>query len=333
MATMPGQRPPGPHVPPRAENGTPHLSVVIPIYNERENLKPLTDRLLSVLPSLGVGYEIIYVDDGSRDGSGELLRTLCAANPRLRLVQLRRNFGQTAAMVAGFDHARGEVIAVMDGDQQNDPSDIGPMLKKLDEGYDIVSGWRMQRRDATLRVVSSRLANWLIGRVTGVRLHDYGCSLKLYRTELIRIVPLYGDLHRFIPAIASLYGAKTAELPVQHHARRHGRSKYTLARVFRVLMDLLMIRFLMSYGQRPLHMFGWVGVAMAGLGLLIDGYLAAQKLFFGVQLANRPLLLLGTLLLLAGLQVFTLGLLAEMMVRIYYESQGRPIYAVRHTIH
>ena len=235
-------------------------------------------------------------------------------------------------MVAGFDHARGRVIAVMDGDLQNDPADIGPMLKKLEEGYDIVSGWRVERRDTALRVFSSKLANWLIGRVTGVRLHDYGCSLKLYRAELIRIVPLYGDLHRFIPAIASLYGAKIAELPVQHHPRQHGRSKYTLARAFRVLMDLLLIRFLMSYGQRPLHIFGWVGVLMAMGGLAIDGYLAAQKLFFGAQLANRPLLLFGTLLLLAGLQVFTLGILAELMVRIYYESQKRPIYAVRETV-
>jgi glycosyltransferase involved in cell wall biosynthesis len=317
--------------PPQAD-GAPLLSVVIPVHDERDNLKPLSDRLLSALSALGVTFEIIVVDDGSRDGSAEVLRTLCAAVPQLRLVQLRRNFGQTAAMVAGFDHARGRVIAVMDGDQQNDPADIGPMLKKLDEGYDIVSGWRRDRRDTPLRVLFSRIANWLIGRVTGVRLHDYGCSLKLYRTELIRIMPLYGDLHRFIPAIANLYGATIAELPVRHHARQHGRSKYTLGRTFRVAMDLLMIRFLMSYGQRPLHIFGWVGVLMATAGAVIDGYLAVQKIVFGMQLANRPLLLLGTLLLLAGLQVFTLGILAELLVRIYYESQHRPIYAVKETV-
>ncbi|MEW6324944.1 MAG: glycosyltransferase family 2 protein [Nitrospirota bacterium] len=310
----------------------PYLSVVIPIHNERDSLKPLTDRLLAELPALGVAFEIIYVDDGSRDGSGALLRTLCAGMPRLRMIHLRRNFGQTAAMMAGFDHARGEVIAVLDGDLQNDPADIGPMLKKLDEGYDIVSGWRVDRRDTPVRVLVSRLANWLIGRVTGVRLHDYGCSLKLYRTELMRVVPLYGDLHRFIPAIASLYGAAIAELPVRHHPRQHGRSKYTLARTFRVVMDLLMIRFLMSYGQRPLHIFGWVGLLMAAAGFVIDGWLAVQKLVFGAQLANRPLLLLGTVLLLAGLQVFTLGLLAEMLVRIYYESQRRPIYVVKETV-
>ena len=310
----------------------PFLSVIIPIHNERDNLKPLTDRLLAVLPTLGVTFEVIYIDDGSRDGSDALLRSLCAADRRLRLVRLRRNFGQTAAMMAGFDHARGQVIAGMDGDLQNDPADLGVMLKKLDEGYDIVSGWRKDRHDGAVRVWVSRFANWVIGRVTGVRLHDYGCSLKLYRAELIRIVPLYGDLHRFIPVIASLYGASIAELPVQHHPRQHGRSKYTLARTFRVLIDLIMIRFMMSYGQRPLHIFGWLGILMAGVGAVIDGWLAVQKIAFGAQLANRPLLLLGTLLLLAGLQIFTLGLLAEMLVRIYYESQHRPIYAVKETV-
>ncbi len=311
---------------------TPYLSLVIPIYNERENLKPLTDRLLPALSALGVSSEVVFVDDGSRDGSDVALRELCGTSPRFRLIRLRKNFGQTAAMVAGFDHARGAVIAVMDGDLQNDPSDLGPMLKKLEEGYDIVSGWRRDRRDTPIRVLLSKLANWLIGRVTGVRLHDYGCSLKLYRADLIRTVPLYGDLHRFIPAIANLYGARIAELPVQHHPRQFGRSKYTLARTFRVMMDLLMIRFLMSYGQRPLHIFGWLGVGMAMLGLTIDGVLAVQKVVWGVQLANRPLLLLGTLLLLAGLQIFTLGILAEMQVRIYHESQGRPIYTVKETI-
>ena len=311
----------------------PYLSLVIPIYNERENLKPLTDQLLAALPALGITFEVLYVDDGSRDGSGELLRTLCAATPQLRLIRLRRNFGQTAAMAAGFDHARGRVIAVMDGDLQNDPADIGPMLKALEDGADIVSGWRRDRQDTTTRVFSSKFANWLIGRVTGVKLHDYGCSLKLYRTDLIRLVPLRGDLHRFIPAIANLYGAVIVELPVQHHARRHGRSKYTLARTFRVVMDLLMIRFLMSYGQRPLHIFGWLGVVMAVSGLAIDGYLAAEKLLWGVQLANRPLLLFGTLLMLAGLQIFTLGILADMLARIYHESQNRPIYAVKELVH
>lgn len=308
------------------------LSVVVPIYNERENLKPLTEQLLAALPVLGVPFEVIYVDDGSRDGSDEVLRALCAGSPHVRLVRLRRNFGQTAAMVAGFDHAKGEVIALMDGDLQNDPADIGGMLKKLDEGYDIVSGWRVDRRDSALRVLVSRLANLLIGRVTGVRLHDYGCSLKLYRAELIRQVPLYGDLHRFIPAVASLHGARIAEMPVQHHARQHGRSKYTLARTFRVLMDLLMIRYLMSYGQRPLHIFGWLGVMMAAAGFVIDAYLAMEKLVWGMDIGTRPLLLLGTLLLLAGLQVFTLGILAELQVRTYHESQQRPIYAVRETV-
>ncbi|HUJ80188.1 MAG TPA: glycosyltransferase family 2 protein [Nitrospiria bacterium] len=311
----------------------PYVSLVIPIYNERDNLKPLAEQLLSALKGLGVTFEVLFVDDGSRDGSGELLRSLCAATPQFRLIRLRRNFGQTAAMTAGFDHSRGRVIAVMDGDLQNDPADIGGMLKALEDGADIVSGWRRDRKDTVLRVFSSKLANWLIGRVTGVRLHDYGCSLKLYRADLIRLVPLRGDLHRFIPAIANLYGATIVELPVRHHPRRHGRSKYTMARTFRVVMDLLMIRFLMSYGQRPLHIFGWLGVTMAVAGLAIDGYLAAQKLLWGVQLANRPLLLFGTLLVLAGLQIFTLGILADMLARVYHESQNRPIYAVKELVH
>jgi len=311
----------------------PYLSLVIPIYNERDNLKPLADQLLSALTGLGVTYEVLFIDDGSRDGGGELLRTLCTATPQFRLVRLRRNFGQTAALAAGFDHARGRVIAVMDGDLQNDPADLGAMLKALEDGADIVSGWRRDRQDTALRVFSSKLANWLIGRVTGVRLHDYGCSLKLYRADLVRLIPLRGDLHRFIPAIANLYGATIIELPVRHHPRRHGRSKYTLARTFRVVMDLLMIRFLMSYGQRPLHIFGWLGVTMAVAGLAIDGYLAAQKLLWGVHLANRPLLLFGTLLVLAGLQIFTLGILADMLARVYHESQNRPIYAVKELVH
>jgi dolichol-phosphate mannosyltransferase len=235
-------------------------------------------------------------------------------------------------MAAGFDHARGVVIVVLDGDLQNDPDDIPLLLKKLDEGFDVVSGWRRDRHDHWSRVLPSRLANWLIGRTTGVRLHDYGCSLKAYRAELIQNIPLYGDLHRFIPALAGIYGAKITEVPVRHHPRTLGRSKYTLARTFRVIMDLIIVSFLKSYAQRPMHAFGWAGILMMVAGFGIEGYLAMQKVLFGAQLAGRPLLLFGALLMLAGLQIASLGILAELQIRTYHESQGKPIYTVREII-
>ena len=307
----------------------PALSIVIPLYNEAESLDPLTERVFGAIARFGLSAEVLYVDDGSADGSEAIFRRLCAAHPALRVIRLRRNFGQTAAMAAGFDHARGAVIVVLDGDLQNDPEDIPLLLKKLDEGYDVVSGWRRDRRDHWSRVLPSRFANWLIGRVTGVALHDYGCSLKAYRAELIQHIPLYGDLHRFIPALASIYGAKIAELPVRHHARARGTSKYTLARTFRVIMDLVIVSFLKSYAQRPMHAFGWAGVIMMLAGFGIETYLALQKLLFGAQLANRPLLLFGAVLMLAGLQIASLGILAELQIRTYHESQGKPIYTVR----
>jgi glycosyltransferase involved in cell wall biosynthesis len=310
----------------------PSLSIVIPLYNEAENLDPLTARVFEAIKRFQLSAEVLYVDDGSHDGSEDIFRRLCAVHPELRVVRLRRNFGQTAAMAAGFDHARGAVIVVLDGDLQNDPEDIPRLVAKLDEGYDVVSGWRRDRQDHWTRVLPSRFANWLIGRVTGVVLHDYGCSLKAYRSDVIQHIPLYGDLHRFIPALASIYGAKIGELPVRHHRRALGKSKYTLARTFRVIMDLVIVTFLQSYAQRPMHAFGWTGVVMMALGFGIDGYLALQKLFFGSQLANRPLLLFGTLLMLAGLQIASLGILAELQIRTYHESQGKPIYTVREII-
>jgi glycosyltransferase involved in cell wall biosynthesis len=310
----------------------PTLSIVIPLYNEAESLDALTGRVFDAITRFHLSAEVLYVDDGSSDGSAAIFPRLCAAHPELRVIRLRRNFGQTAAMAAGFDHARGAVIVAMDGDLQNDPDDIPRLLEKLDEGYDVVSGWRRDRRDRWTRVLPSRFANWLIGRVTGVVLHDYGCSLKAYRAELIRNIPLYGDLHRFIPALASIYGAKIGELPVRHHPRARGKSKYTLARTFRVIMDLVIVSFLKSYAQRPMHAFGWAGVVMMVVGFGIDGYLALQKLFFGAELANRPLLLFGAVLMLAGLQIASLGILAELQIRTYHESQGKPIYTVREII-
>src|SRR3972149_3663729 len=271
------------------EPDRPHLSIVIPLYNEAESLNALTQRVFGAIARFGLSAEVLYVDDGSADGSEAIFRRLCAAHPTLRVIRLRRNFGQTAAMAAGVDHARGAGIGVL----------------------------------------PSRFANWLIGRVTGVALHDYGCSLKAYRADVIQHIPLYGDLHRFIPALASIYGAKIAELPVRHHPRAHGTSKYTLARTFRVIMDLVIVSFLKSYAQRPMHAFGWAGVLMMLAGFGIEAYLALQKLLFGAQLANRPLLLFGAVLMLAGLQIASLGILAELQIRTYHESQGKPIYTVR----
>lgn len=312
---------------------TPYLSVVIPVYNERENLPVLMKALRPVLDLAGRPFEVIFVDDGSSDGSGEALREIVGQHPHVTVILLRRNFGQTAALSAGFDTARGEVIVAMDGDLQNDPQDIPRLLEKLSEGYDVVSGWRRDRQDAFFtRILPSRIANALISWVTGVPLHDYGCSLKAYKSEVIKETRLYGDLHRFIPTLASMTGARIAEVPVTHHPRRHGKSKYTLRRVFRVLMDLIIVSFLKSFATRPFHVFGWTGILLFAAGVVIDGYLAMLKVFTGASLANRPLLLLGTLLILAGIQMTSLGVLAELQIRTYHESQGLPIYYVREII-
>lgn len=315
------------------EEAKPLLSVVIPVYNEAGNIHRLNASLLGVLKPLERSYEVIYVDDGSVDETFPLLRTLSAQSPSIRVIRLRRNFGQTAAMSAGFDHAKGEIIIAMDGDLQNDPTDIPKLLSKLEEGYDVVNGWRKDRKDKLLsRRIPSMIANLLIGIATGVKLHDYGCSLKAYRAEVIKNVPLYGELHRFIPALASIYGAKITEIPVTHHPRLSGKSKYTLSRTYRVLMDLLTVTFLKFFADRPLHIFGLSGIILLLIGLLIDGYLAFLKIFQGASLANRPLLLLGTLLILAGLQMFGIGILSEIQIRTYYEAQGKAIYNVRETI-
>jgi len=311
----------------------PYISVVIPVYNEAENIPRLNSSLLAVLHKMGKSFEIIYVDDCSSDETFSILKKICAQYENVRAVRLRRNFGQSAAMSAGFDFANGEIIVAMDGDMQNDPADIPALLSKLEEGYDVVNGWRKDRKDRLFsRRVPSVIANWIIGRTTGVRLHDYGCSLKAYRAEVIKNVPLYGGLHRFIPALASIYGARITEMKVTHHPRLYGESKYTLSRAFRVLIDLISVIFLKFFLERPLHIFGWSGILLFVTGTVIDGYLAFQKIFYGASLSNRPLLLFGTLLILAGLQLFSMGILAEIQVRTYYESQGKPIYSVRDRI-
>ncbi len=311
----------------------PEISVVIPLYNEEESIPELYRSLTEALEALGRPYEIIIVDDGSTDGSFPLLRQLAAEDERLKVVRLRRNFGQTAAFAAGFDHARGDIIVTMDADLQNDPRDIPKLLAKIDEGYDIVSGWRVNRQDRFLdRKLPSMIANRLISNVTDVRLHDYGCSLKAYRREVIREVRLYGELHRFIPALASQVGGAVAEVPVNHQPRRYGRSKYGLSRTVRVILDLITVWFLGSYSTRPLHVFGTLGLGSLGLGILFGLYLTAVKFLGHQDIGTRPLLLLAVLLVVVGIQLITMGLLGEMIIRTYHESQGKPIYIVREVL-
>jgi glycosyltransferase involved in cell wall biosynthesis len=311
----------------------PEVSAVVPIYNEVESLSHLIDAIATTLQQNRLSYEIICVDDGSIDGSSDLLRKLARDRADLIAVILRRNYGQTPAMAAGFERARGRVIVTLDGDLQNDPTDIPKLIAKLNEGYDLVSGWRKYRQDDALtRLLPSKIANWLIGGVTGVKLHDYGCSLKAYRAELVADMNLYGELHRFLPALAYIEGARIAELPVSHHARQYGKSKYGLGRTFRVVMDLLTIYFIKRFLTKPMHGFGLLGLISLILGTILGGYLTFLKLGLGQSIGNRPLLILAVLLFLTGVQLFSFGLLAELVMRTYHESQKRPIYRVREVI-
>ncbi|MDY6786141.1 MAG: glycosyltransferase family 2 protein [Cyanobacteriota bacterium] len=311
----------------------PDLSVVVPIYNEVDSIPRLLEAIASSLQDTALSYELICVDDGSSDGSVALLREKVRTEPNLRVVVLRRNYGQTAAMSAGFNHARGRAIVTLDGDLQNDPADIPLLLAKLEEGYDLVSGWRENRQDAALtRLLPSKIANWLIAKITGVKIHDYGCSLKAYRSELVADMNLYGELHRFLPALAFIEGAKITEIPVRHHARRYGQSKYGLGRTFRVVLDLLTVFFMKKFLTRPMHVFGFFGLLSAIAGILLGLYLTIAKLGFGEDIGDRPLLILSVVLLLAGVQLFSFGLLGELLMRTYHESQGRPIYRVREVL-
>lgn len=311
----------------------PLISVVTPVYNEVENLTDLIDKITTALNRTQLSYEIVCVDDGSRDGSTELLKQLAQSHYYLQAVILRRNYGQTAAMAAGFNHARGKFIVTLDGDLQNDPADIPLLLSKLDEGYDLVSGWRKDRKDATVtRLIPSKIANLVIGLITGVKLNDYGCSLKAYRSELIADMNLYGELHRFLPALAFIEGARIAEIPVRHHARQFGQSKYGIDRTFRVVMDLLTVSFMKTFLTRPMHVFGMFGILFSLAGVLIGGYLTYVKLGLNQEIGDRPLLILVVILSLTGIQLFCFGLLAELLMRTYHESQNRPIYRVREVV-
>ncbi len=305
------------------------LSIVVPLYNEEDNVQPLHRHLRPVLDGLGYPYEIIFVDDGSSDGTFPALRRIAESDQTVRVARLRRNFGQTAAMAAGFDLARGEVIVTLDGDLQNDPADIPLLMTKLEEGYDIVSGWRKSRQDSFSRTFPSRIANWLISRTTNVCLHDYGCTLKAYRSEVVKNLRLYGEMHRFIPAIANGFGVSVAELPVRHHPRRHGKSKYGIARTLKVLLDLLTVKFLLSYATRPLQVFGLGGVVSALLGGLALAYLIIERFVVGNPIGDRPLLVVAVLLVVVGVQLISMGLVSEMIARTYHESQGKPTYAIR----
>jgi glycosyltransferase involved in cell wall biosynthesis len=307
----------------------PYVSVVVPVYNEADNVVDLHRELSRSLEHVGRPYEVLLVDDGSGDGTPERLVEIEARDPHVRVLRLRRNFGQTAAFSAGFDHARGEVVVTSDGDLQNDPADIPALLEKLETGYDIVCGWRRRRQDPLSKRVPSWFANRLISWATGVHLHDYGCSLKAIRAEVVKHLRLYGEMHRFIPAVASWMGVRLAEVEVNHRPRRRGRSKYGLGRMFRVLLDLFTVKFLLAYGTRPAHLFGMFGLAFGGLGFGILAYLGYIRLFADTAIWGRPVLLLGMLLFMTGVILVCVGLLAELLVRIYHESQGKPIYMVK----
>ncbi|HIE39526.1 MAG TPA: glycosyltransferase [Anaerolineales bacterium] len=325
-------------------NPTLDLSVVMPVYNEAGSLPALHAELTAVLGRLGRSYEILAVDDGSSDESLSVLRRLQAGDPHLRIVRFRRNFGQTAAFAAGFDHARGRVVVTIDADGQNDPADIPRLLKLMEEGdYDIVSGWRQNRKEPFLtRRLPSMVANRLISQTTGVRLHDYGCSLKAYRAEVVRNVHLYGELHRFIPALAGRMGVRVAEVGVNDRPRTYGRSKYGISRTIRVLLDLFTVTYLLSFSSRPMQLFGLIGLGLGGAGGAIGLYLAGAKIAHGLlggaegfrsyRIGTSPWLMLAVLLIVLGVQFIVLGLLAEVITRTYHEAQNKPIYAIREVI-
>ena len=319
-------------IPPASDDGVPDISVFLPVFDEEQNLRPLHAKLDAALNQLGRTAEIVYVDDGSSDGSLAILRELAEADPRVRVVALRRNYGQTAAMAAGIDAAKGRVLIPMDADMQNDPADISRLLDKLDEGYDVVSGWRKNRQDKLItRKIPSMLANRLISWIGGVPLHDYGCSLKAYRRESLEDVRLYGEMHRFIPIYASWAGARVTEIPVEHHARTMGKSKYGLSRTVKVVFDMMTVKFMASYQTKPLYVFGTFGF-IAFFVSFVAGLWAIIKKLEGISFILTPLPIITVVMFAVGVQFLLMGLLAEMLVRTYHESQSKPIYAVREKI-
>ena len=311
----------------------PRLSVIVLVYNEVESIAPLHEELMGVLESIDISYEVLYIDDGSRDGSSQRLGQLATRDAHVRVVSFRRNFGQTAAIQAGIDHSRGDILVFMDGDMQNDPHDIPRLLEKVDEGYDVVSGWRKNRQDDAVRVLPSRIANWVIARVTGVPLRDFGCTLKAYNREVIQDVKLYGEMHRFIPVYASWVGARITELTVNHRPRTFGSSKYSLSRTSRVLLDLMTVKLLGSYSTKPIYFFGFAAFGLWAIALVFAAIVILQKLLPPYSYAhNNPLLLLAVFLAIVGVQFLLMGLLAELSIRTYHESQAKATYVVREII-
>ena len=310
------------------------LSIVIPVYNEVKNLPLLYEAIHQAMDSYNKDWEMVFVNDGSKDASLTVLQDLAKADPRfVRVVELRRNFGQTAAIAAGIDHAQGSIIVMLDADMQNDPIDIPMMLEKLDEGYDVVSGWRKDRKDAFVnRTLPSRIANGLISWVTGVHLHDYGCTLKAYRREVITGFRLYGEMHRFIPVYASRFGAKIIEVPVHHHPRKFGKTSYGLERTIKVLLDLFTVKFLISYSNKPIYLFGGAGIFMMSISAIVLLFLFIRRVWFLVSVTQSPLFLISAITGLMGFQSILMGLIAELLIRTYHESQGKPIYNVKYVI-
>ena len=309
------------------------ISVLIPVFNEEENIEPLYDRVTSALNRTGKDYEVIFIDDGSSDGTLSLLRPISKKDPRIKFLSFSRNFGQTAALSAGIDFSKGEIIIPMDGDLQNDPEDIPALLQKIDEGYDLVSGWRKDRKDPFLkRRLPSIMANRIISFLGGVRLHDYGCTLKAYRRDILKNIRLYGEMHRFIPIYAKWVGARVSEIPVRHFPRKFGSSKYGINRVFKVLLDLMVVKFLLSYSQKPIYVFGGTGFLMILGAILSGGYAVYLKLFKGVSFILTPLPILCVFLVMLGFLAILMGFLAEVLIRTYYESQGKPTYQIKETL-
>lgn len=311
------------------------LSIVIPVYNEAESLPLLHQALHEALDGLsGISWEVVFVDDGSKDGSLDALEELANNDPQhICVVVFRRNFGQTAAIAAGIDHAEGEVIILMDADLQNDPADIPMMVEKINQGYDVVSGWRVDRKDTFItRTLPSRIANWLISIVTGVHLHDYGCTLKAYRREVLTGFRLYGEMHRFIPAYANSVGARIIEVPVHHHPRKHGKTKYGLGRTLKVILDLFTVKFLMSYANKPIYLFGGTGAALIAISIIALIVLIVRRIWLDEHMIRSPLLLMSTMLFILGAQSILMGLMAELLARTYHESQRKLTYTIRRVI-
>ena len=316
----------------KRKDGVPYLSIVVPVFNEVENLRLLFDSITEAVA--GISYEIIFVDDGSKDGSVEILFEIAQeASDIVSVIQFRRNFGQTAAIAAGLDYSAGEIIVLLDADLQNDPADIPMLVEKIEEGYDVVSGWRVDRKDTLVtRKIPSRMANWLISTVTGVKLHDYGCTLKAYRRDVFEGFRLYGEMHRFIPAYAVSVGARITEVPVRHHPRRFGETKYGLSRTIKVLLDLFTVKFLISYGHKPIYLFGGAGILLIVPSVLVLLFLVVRRLWLGISILGSPLLQLSTMTMIMGFQSILMGLIAELLVRIYHESQAKPTYSIRKVV-